>query len=193
VTPSGRPRFALDQNFPTPIIEALGAYIVEAELVPLARLHPRLPTLDDWALLVALSQQTPSCAGLVTTDNSMLLQERELAVLLQTKLTLVVAHASGDDPLKATGLLLTHLPWIARQEHRHRPQLWELRTANKKPDDPWDRLRRIAAQQGSDDPRALYDRHRLGSLKQLAQTLLTPRGGRRSSAASRPAGDRRKR
>jgi hypothetical protein len=92
------------------------------------RQHAGRPTLADWELLVALSQQSPPCAGLVTTDNSMLLQERELAVLLQTKLTLVVADAAGDDPLKATGLLLTHLPWIARQEHRHRAQVWVLRS-----------------------------------------------------------------
>ena len=172
--PSGKPRFALDQNFPTPIVRALESYIVEAELTPLADLHPRLPVLEDWELLVALSQYAPSFAGLVTTDNSMLRQERELSVLLQTKLTLVVADAAGDDPLKATGLLLTHLPWIARQRHGEQAQVWELRTANKPPLAPWDLLRKIASQQGSGDPRVLYERHQLGSLKALARELLAP-------------------
>lgn len=78
-----RPRFVLDQNFPTPIIEALRSYIVEAELVPISALHPRFSTLEDWQLLVAISQETPPCDGLVTTDNSMLRQERELATLLR--------------------------------------------------------------------------------------------------------------
>lgn len=144
--------FALDQNFPTPIIDALRAYIAEAELVPIGDIHPRLPTLDDWEVLVALSEQSPVCDGLITTDNSMLLQERELATLIQTKLTLVVADAAGDDPLKATGLVLAHLPWIAKQRHRHQAQVWLLRTHAKPAEDPWDRLRRIAERQGQTDP-----------------------------------------
>ncbi len=38
---------ALDQNFPQPIADALAEYIVEAELVPLARVDERLATLED--------------------------------------------------------------------------------------------------------------------------------------------------
>ena len=182
---SERPRFALDQNFPTPIIDALRAYIVEAELVPVHTIHSRLAVLDDWQLLVALSQQTPPYAGLVTTDNSMLLQERELSVLLQAKLTLVVADAAGDDPLKATGLLLAHLPWIAKQKHRHRAQVWVLRTTSRPAEDPWERLQRIGAQQGIADPRAIYDQHQIASLPQLARQLLAADSGR-SGAPRRP-------
>jgi hypothetical protein len=174
VTPSGRPRFALDQNFPSPIVRALEPYIAEAQLVPLGDLHPRLAVLEDWHLLVALSQQTPSIAGLVTTDSSMLRQEREISVLLQAKLTLVVAEAAGDDPLKATGLLLTHLPWIARQRHGHQAQVWVLRATNKRPDDPWELLRGIATRRGEGDPRSLYDQNKVGSLGQLARAILAP-------------------
>lgn len=184
---AGRPRFVLDQNFPTPIIEALRAYIVEAELVALSALHPRLSTLDDWQLLVALSQEMPQCDGLVTTDNSMLRQERELATLLRTKLTLVVADAVGDDPIKATGLVLAHLPWIAKQRHRHEAQVWVLRTVSKPGEDPWDRLKRIAGQQG-EDARALYDRYRIPSLPQLARDLLA--AGPNLTRASGRAGKR---
>jgi hypothetical protein len=47
-----------------------------------------------------------SCrARLESPAKSMLNQGRELAALIQTKLTLVVAMASGDNPVKASGLL----------------------------------------------------------------------------------------
>ncbi len=177
-----RPRFALDQNFPAPIVAALRDYIVEADLVAIGDIHPRLPTLDDWQLLVVLSRESPACDGLVTTDNSMLLQERELAVLIQTKLTLVVADAAGDDPIKATGLVLAYLPWIAKRKHGHQAQVWLLRTAPRPAEDPWDRLKRIAQQQGETDPKALYARHKIAAPAQLARELLavapTARGAR---------------
>ncbi len=186
MSPTRRTRFALDQNFPTPIIEALRAYIVEAELVPIGDIHPRLPTLDDCELIVALSQETPACDGLITTDNSMLLQDRELAALIQTKLTLVVADAAGDDPIKATGLVLAHLPWIAKQKHRHQAQVWLPRTMSRPAEDPWDRLRRIAKQQGETDPKALYDRHRIPSSARLARQLLAPDKLGRPRRTTRP-------
>ncbi|HVF59610.1 MAG TPA: hypothetical protein VNJ70_07370 [Thermoanaerobaculia bacterium] len=183
-----RPRFALDQNFPAPIVAALRDYIVEADLVPIGDIHPRLPTLDDWQLLVVLSRDSPACDGLVTTDNSMLLQERELAVLIQTKLTLVVADAAGDDPIKATGLVLAYLPWIAKRKHRHQAQVWVLRTMPRAAEDPWDRLKRIAKQQGDADPKRLYSRHKIASPAQLAKDLLampSSPGGTRSKLGRR--------
>ncbi|HEX5759540.1 MAG TPA: hypothetical protein VF121_10125 [Thermoanaerobaculia bacterium] len=177
-----RPRFALDQNFPAPIVTALRDYIVEADLVAIGDIHPRLPTLDDWQLLVVLSRESPTCDGLVTTDNSMLLQERELAVLIQTKLTLVVADAAGDDPIKATGLGLAYLPWIAKRKHRHQAQVWLLRTMPRPAEDPWERLKRIATQQGEVDPKTLYAKHKIAAPAQLAKELLAvapiPRGTR---------------
>ena len=42
-----RRRFALDQNFPEPIVDALSTWL-EAELVPIRRIDQRMPTLDDW-------------------------------------------------------------------------------------------------------------------------------------------------
>ena len=47
-------RFALDQNFPTPIISVLREYLVEAELVSIRDIDSRMPTLDDWEILLAL-------------------------------------------------------------------------------------------------------------------------------------------
>jgi hypothetical protein len=42
---------------------------------------------------------------------------REVVVLSRTQLTLVVTEGLGHDPLGATGLLMLHLPRIARQDH----------------------------------------------------------------------------
>jgi len=46
--------FALDQNFPQPIVNALARYQQHAELVPVWEIDPRLSNLDDWELLLAL-------------------------------------------------------------------------------------------------------------------------------------------
>jgi hypothetical protein len=106
-----RRQFALDQNFPQPIVDALAAYIIEAELVPILRIDEQLATLEDWEVLLALHHHERAWDGLITTDANMLALPRELAVLMQTKLTLVVTKESGHDPIKATGLLLAYFAW----------------------------------------------------------------------------------
>jgi hypothetical protein len=92
--------FALDQNFPEPIVAALGEYIVEAELTPLRQIDTQLAELDDWELLVALVHHERPWDGLITPDSGMLRQPREVAAVRQTNLTLVVAHDAGHDPTK---------------------------------------------------------------------------------------------
>jgi hypothetical protein len=46
--------FALDKNFPQPIVSVLSDFQADAKLVPLDRIDPRMSTLDDWELLLAL-------------------------------------------------------------------------------------------------------------------------------------------
>jgi hypothetical protein len=152
--------FALDQNFPQPIVEVLRDYMVEAELVPFDAIDARLSVLDDWTVLLALHHHARPWDGLITTDSSMLRLPRELSVLMQTKLTLVVAEAAGHDPLKATGLVLTHLPGICKRTRPDRAQAWVLRAAQRPHDDPWSLLGLIAAHQGS-TAEALYAESRL--------------------------------
>ena len=139
--------FALDQNFPLPIVNALTEYISEAELVAVKDIDPRMSELDDWQLLLALHHDKRPWDGLITTDMGMTRLPRELAVLLQTNLSLVVAHGSGHDPIRATGLVLAHLPSVCERTSSETAQLWVLRTTEKKPDDPWERLRQVAAHQ----------------------------------------------
>ena len=144
-------RFALDQNFPLPIANVLARYIVEAELLPLAAIDPALTRdTEDWQVLLALHTHAEHWDGLITTDSGMLLLAKEMAVLCQTKLTLVVAEGAGHDPVKATGLVLAHLPGICAKTDPTKPQLWVLRAATKAHDEPWEQLRRIAHQQRRD-------------------------------------------
>lgn len=138
-------RFALDQNFPLPIVNVLARYIVEAELVALSAIDQSLiRDTEDWQVLLALHKHATHWDGLITTDSAMLLLAKEMAVLCQTKLTLVVAEGAGHDPVKATGLVLAHLPGICQRTDPGVPQLWVLRANTPAHERPWERLRRIA-------------------------------------------------
>jgi hypothetical protein len=139
--------FALYQNFPEPIIVALDEYIPEVDLVPLRDIDPRLANIDDWQVLLALHHHPRSWDGLITTDSGILNLPREMAVLRQTNLTLVVAEEAGHDPIRATGLLFTHLSWIARRTTQAESQVWQLRARNRPALDPATYLERIAAHQ----------------------------------------------
>jgi hypothetical protein len=140
--------FALDQNFPEPIVASLDEYIVEAELVPIRNIDRGLAELDDWEVLLALHHHERPWDGLITTDTGMLSLPRELAVMRQTNLTLVVAHEAGHDPIKATGLLFTHLGWICRETIPTRPQIWHLVARNRPGADPLEYFEKIADHTG---------------------------------------------
>ncbi len=132
--------FALDRNFPQPIVGVLSDFQTDATIVPLDRIDPRLSTLDDWELLLALHHHADPWDGLITTDSSMLAQGPELAALLQTKLTLVVAVASGHNPVKASGLLFAYLAGVCQRTTPARG----LNAANRPPEEPWDFVKRFA-------------------------------------------------
>lgn len=136
--------FALDHNFPDPIVAVLTEYQAEAELVRVDAIDDRLPDLDDWELLLALRHHERSWDGLITTDSSILNQGPELAALIQTKLTLVVTLASGHDPVKASGLLFAYLGGICKRTVRDRPQAWTLNAASNPHREPWDFVKRFA-------------------------------------------------
>ncbi len=156
--------FALDHNFPQPIVEALVDFQVEADLVRIDRIDPRMPDLDDWQLLLALHHHHQPWDGLITTDSSILRQPRELAVLIQTRLTLVVALASGHDPVKASGLLFAYLAGISKRTEPGRPQVWRLNAVDRPADDAWSILRQVAEHQNR-EPSSLWEESQLGDLE----------------------------
>lgn len=91
--------FALDHNYPAPIIEQAKPFLSGVELVFIGEIDSRLSELDDWELLLALHHHPREWDGMISNDTSMLDQERELAVLGYTHLTLVAPVAAGHDPI----------------------------------------------------------------------------------------------
>lgn len=165
-------RFALDEDFPDTIIEALGLGVPEADLVPIRRIDPRLRRMDDWELLLSL-YHLQDWDGLISTDSRMLNLPRELAVLHQTNLTLVVVQQAGHDPIRAAGLLLVHLPTICRKTVRSAAQIWKLSAQNKNHDEPWRELVRIAGHRQV-PVNQLFQVHRL-SARELQRNPLQER------------------
>ena len=142
--------FALDQNFPQPIVKVLQDFQADAELVPVSAIDPRMAELDDWQLLLSLNHHERPWDGLITTDSSILFQPLELAVLIQTQLTLVVALEAGHNPVKATGLLFAHLAGICKRTRADEGQLWRLRAVTQSPVAPWEQLKTVAEHQHAD-------------------------------------------
>ena len=136
--------FALDHNFPQPIVDALADFQSDAELVRISEIDSRMADLDDWEVLLALHHHDREYDGLITTDSSMLNLPRELSVLIQTRLTLVVAMESGDNPVKATGLLFAYLEGICQRTEQTEAQVWRLAAANRPALAPWEQLVRVA-------------------------------------------------
>lgn len=118
--------FALDHNYPAPIILQAQPYLSDVELVYIGDIDPRLPEFEDWELLLALHHHSREWDGIISNDTSMLDQERELAVLGYTHLTLVAPRAAGHDPIRSTGLVLAHIENVASQTTPNRPQVWRL-------------------------------------------------------------------
>jgi len=116
--------------------------------------------IEDWQVLLALHLHDRAWDGLITTDSGIVNLPREVAVVRQTNLTLIVAEEAGHDPIRATGLLFTHLSWIARQTTPAEPQVWQLRAYNRPATDPWALLERIAHHQNR-TAEAVYEEARL--------------------------------
>jgi hypothetical protein len=94
--------FALDHNFPQPVLAALAHALPQVELVPIRDIDPMFAGLDDWELLRELHRHERPWDGMITNDDAMLSLPKEITVLSQTGLTLVVAirefHVCSTDP-----------------------------------------------------------------------------------------------
>ena len=94
-------RLALDQNFPTPILDLLAKFIVDIELIPLRRIDSRLSTLDDRTLVIALHQL--GFPGLVTNNyNPRLAHPQQLfgGRLIPSDQVLLVDGSESAKPLE---------------------------------------------------------------------------------------------
>jgi hypothetical protein len=155
-----RHRFALDHNFPGPVLQAFAALMPKVDLVPITDIDRALADLDDWELLVALHRREPRWDGLITNDDKLLALPKEMTVLSQTQLTLVVVKGEGHNPIRAVGLLLCHLAHVCHQTRPDRAQVWLLRAAQKNADAPRVFLERIAEKKAT-SVEAIVQEHRL--------------------------------
>ncbi len=118
--------FVLDQNFPWQVT-ALD-WPPYLQLSPLKKVAPHLTRdYDDWQVLLALDRRG-DVDGVITNDAKILDQATEVVVLHQSRLVLVVTDGVGDDPIRATGLVMVHLKGIAKQPEA-RPRIHVLRSA----------------------------------------------------------------
>jgi hypothetical protein len=133
--------YSLDQNFP--ILAVSAAWPQGLTVDRLGTTNPDLVAeVEDWEILLELEHRG-GCAGLLSCDARMLDSLREMLALQRTALKLVVADGVGHDPLKATGLLLVHLPDI-HLDTAPAPLAYRLRPTSRSAERPGSIVNRIA-------------------------------------------------
>jgi hypothetical protein len=168
---AGRAALAIDQSFPTPLVNALDRFLVEVELFPLRRIDNRLNALEDRELLIALHQL--GWKGLVTATHKMLRVPATVAALLATRMSIVVVDGVGDDPLRATGALLLALPDALRGLEAGPHQVVGVRAGRVTRMSAWELFARLAEQQRR-DPAALLAELRVSD-EEMADEVLALR------------------
>ena len=135
-------RLALDQNFPTPILDRIAPFLQDIEFVPLRHIDQRMPTLDDRQLIIALHQA--KWAGLVTNNYRMLENPSELAAIVATKLSVFAVAGVGDDPIRATGAILLDLPAAIKRLDSRKGQVFWMKPRHPPLQDPRDLFDQLA-------------------------------------------------
>jgi len=123
----------LDENFPQPILpEAIDRYVLGIEIVELSDLDRSLVgAFQDHELIEELS--TRGVDGLITCDDNMLFRPEVIAAIEKTRFTVITCRRVGDDPVRASGLLLVHLPDVVKRYSPEKVQVWRLGTAESRP------------------------------------------------------------
>lgn len=120
------PRFVLDHNFPAFALEI--RWPPSLILEPLKHYDSRLiRDHADWQVITEISRRD-DVDGYISNDAKMLNLPTELVAIQQSNLIVIITDGPENDPLAATGLLLTHLDEITRREpDRRGAQLYRLR------------------------------------------------------------------
>lgn len=165
-----RLRLALDQNFPTPLINAIRDYLPDdIDLAHLPSIDPRLSDLSDRQLVIALAQL--HFDGLVTNNYKMLNVPEEIAAVIKTKSVVVAVEALGHDPIRAVGALLLELPGLASRVRPEMGNVFRLNYARRQPQDAWEYLKAAAGRLGQ-QPNEVWDQVKVSD-QELAQQILT--------------------
>jgi hypothetical protein len=173
-------RLALDQNFPTDLLDAIREWLPDGvSLEHVAQIDERLPDLDDDELIVVLRQW--GYDGLVTNNYKMLEVEHEVAAIVATKAVVVAAVGMGHDPIRAAGALLLELPGLPdRLSPKLGANVFWLNYPRRPPQSAWSYLEKVAAKKGT-SAKTLWDEHRPD-----IDTVLLDRAGRAPGTDGRP-------
>ena len=107
-------------------------YILDVEIVLLVDVDPSLlGAYQDHELIFELAGR--DIEGLITCDDNMVFRPEVLEAIEQVGFSVVTCRRVGDDPVRASGLLLTHLPDVVKRHQSGRPQIWRLGTAESRP------------------------------------------------------------
>lgn len=167
-------RFATDHNLPEPILAAVEEYL-PFEPVRIKSIDERLvDSADDWQVLLAVHQA--GLHGLITLDSAMTKLPREIAVVHQTRLTLVAVESATHDPLRAMGEVLVRADHFVRMHSPTKPQLFVFRRPPfRGPETAWVAMKRIAKREGR-SAEDLYEAMRLSDTELATRALDLARG-----------------
>lgn len=139
-------RLALDQNFPTPLIEAVRPWLpMDLVLTSIYNINPAMSELSDVELFVALHQM--GYGGLVTNNYKMLYVPEEIGAIVSTKATVVAVEGLGHDPIRAVGALLLELPGLRDRIKSGQANVFRLAYRQRQPENGWDYLASAAKKQ----------------------------------------------
>jgi hypothetical protein len=85
--------------------------------------------------------------GFITNDDGILQLPREMVVLMRTTLCMVITKGVGHAPVRATGLLMTHLEEIVKRIDG-KPQIYILRGSQLQSITPGSQINKIAIRVG---------------------------------------------
>jgi hypothetical protein len=171
VTTRGPLRLALDQNFPTPLINAVRGYLpADIEVRSLREIDPRLSDLDDRPLFIALHQL--GWDGLITNNYKMLDVPTEIAAIVKTKAIVIAIEGLGRDPLRAVGALLLELPGLPDRIRPRTSNVFRLAYRRRLREEAWAYFQR-AAQRLDQEPASLWRRVGVTDAE-LAEPVLPP-------------------
>jgi len=140
-------RLALDQNFPTPLIEAMRPWVpTDIDLTSVRKIDPALSDLSDRNLFIVLKQL--GFDGLVTNNYKMLNVPEEVAAIVSTKATVIAVVGLGHDPIRAVGALLLELPGLRDRIRPGKSNVFRLAYGPRPPKDAWEYLSEAASRLG---------------------------------------------
>ena len=142
-----RPAFVLDADFPQGIVQQLLIDWTPAlDLVGWQAVMPTTHAVSDEQVIVNAWQR--GYQGVISCNHSMLDVPETLAVIRQTKMSVVTCRTKTNKVQMATGALLLNLGYIASSYLPNKPQIWELNYPLKPPLPFNDRVKRVEVQTG---------------------------------------------